>query len=287
MLVGGLALSGFPPFSGFFSKDDIIAFELARDDWHIVLGVLGYVGSLLTAIYTFRMIFRAFFGDPCPEARELEHGHLFHAEQHTNPASGEVEDTDVGFPGPDHHIAERDWPMKAAMGTLAALAVIGGVVQIPKVTDTLHTFLEPTFADSHQYAVLEPSGMLTWVGLAVGVLISATGIFIAYTLYIRRPEVPARLQARFPVLHRFFVNKWYFDEAIDALVVRPWGWLGRFARNTFERLFVNGALVGGASGLVRAASAGVRAGQSGYLRYYAALLLVGLTGLGAYFLISA
>ena len=60
MIVGGLALSGVPPFSGFFSKDEIIALLFARDDWHVVLGVLGYVGSLLTAIYTFRMIFRAF-----------------------------------------------------------------------------------------------------------------------------------------------------------------------------------------------------------------------------------
>jgi NADH-quinone oxidoreductase subunit L len=104
---------------------------------------------------------------------------------------------------------------------------------------------------------------------------------------VKRTEVPARLQARFAGPHRFLANKWYFDEAIDFLVVRPWGWSGRFARNTFERLFVNGTLVGGASGVVRAASAGVRAAQSGYLRYYAALLLVGLTGLGAYFLISA
>src|SRR5215217_8047331 len=61
MVVGGLALSGFPPFSGFFSKDEIIALQLARDDWHVVLGVLGYLGSLMTAIYTFRMIFRAFY----------------------------------------------------------------------------------------------------------------------------------------------------------------------------------------------------------------------------------
>jgi NADH-quinone oxidoreductase subunit L len=287
MLVGGLALSGFPPFSGFFSKDEIIALELARGDWHVVLGVLGYLGSLLTGIYTFRMIFRAFFGEPSPEARELEEGHLHHAEVHANPATGEVEDTDVGFPGPDHHIAEREWPMKVAMGTLAVLAIVAGAVQIPKVTDGMHTFLEPTFADSTLYAHLEPSGTLTWVGLLVGIVVSATGIFVAYTLYVRRPEIPARLQARFAPLHRLFVNKWYFDEAIDLLIVRPWAWAGRFARNTVERVVVNGALVGGAGGIVRAASAGVRTIQSGYLRYYAALLLVGLTGLGAYFLISA
>jgi NADH-quinone oxidoreductase subunit L len=288
MVIGGLALSGVPPFAGFFSKDEIIALELARGDWHIALGVMGYVGSFLTAIYTFRMIFRAFLGDPVPEARELiETGHIHHAEAPTNPATGEVEDTDIGFPGPDHHIAEREFSMKVAMGGLAVLACIAGLIQVPHVTDAVHKFLEPTFQDSQKYTSLEPSNTLTWVGLAVGALIAMLGIFIAFTLYVRRPEVPAQLQARFRPLHTLFVNKWYFDEAIDLLVVRPWSWAGRFARNTVERLFVNGTLVGGASGVVRAASAGVRAAQSGYLRYYAALLLVGLTGLGAYFLISA
>jgi NADH-quinone oxidoreductase subunit L len=286
MIIGGLALSGFPPFSGFFSKDEIIAFEFARDDWHIVLGVLGYVGSLMTAIYTFRMIFRAFYGEPNEEARELEHGHLHHAEHPTNPMTGEIEDTDVGFPGPEHHIAEWELPMKVAMGALAVLATIGGAVQIPGVTDWLHNFLEPTFADS-RFEDLEPSSTLTAVGLIVGAVLSATGIFIAYTLYVRRTEEPARLQARFKALHTFFVNKWYFDEAIDAVFVRPAAWVGRFCSTTFERVVVQGALVGGTSGLVGLASAAVRRVQTGYLRYYAALLLMGITGLGAYFLISA
>ena len=64
MIVGGLALSGIPPFSGFFSKDEIIALLFERGGWHVVLGVLGYLGAFLTAIYTFRMIFRAFHGEP-------------------------------------------------------------------------------------------------------------------------------------------------------------------------------------------------------------------------------
>jgi NADH-quinone oxidoreductase subunit L len=288
MVVGGLALSGVPPFSGFFSKDEIIALLFARDDWHIVLGVLGYVGSLLTAIYTFRMIFRAFLGDPCPEARELiETGHLHHASHPANPMTGEIEDTDVGFPGPEHHIAERELPMKLAMGGLAVLAIVGGLPQVPHVTDALHRFLEPSFADSSLYAELEPSGTLTAVGLVVGAAISLTGIFIAYTLWVRRPAMPRALQTRFAPVHRLFVNKWYFDEAIDLVMVRPAVWLGRFASTTFERVFVDGALVGGASNLVGLASAGVRRVQTGYLRYYAALLLLGITSLGAYFLISA
>jgi NADH-quinone oxidoreductase subunit L len=287
MVIGGLALSGVPPFSGFFSKDEIIALMFARDDWHVVLGVLGYVGSLMTAIYTFRMIFRAFLGDPVPEARELEHGHLHHPEHPTNPMTGEIEDTDVGFPGPEHHIAEKEAPMKVAMGALAVLAIVGGVVQIPKVNEALHHFLEPTFAESRFFEELEASNTLTWIGLAVGAAIALLGVLVAYGLWVRRPERPRALQQRFAFLHRIFVNKWYFDEAIDLLVVRPMSWVGRFARSTFERAFVDGALVGGASGLVRLGSAAVRRVQTGYLRYYAALLLMGITSLGAYFLIAA
>jgi NADH-quinone oxidoreductase subunit L len=287
MILGGLALSGVPPFSGFFSKDEIIALMFAREDWHIVLGVLGYIGSFMTAVYTFRMIFRAYYGEPVEEARELEHGHLFHPEHATNPMTGEIEDTDVGFPGPEHHIAEREGSMKVAMGALAVLAVLGGIPQIPDVTDAIHTFLEPTFRDSRLYEELEPSAALTWIGLAVGATIALSGVFVAYTLWVKQPERPGVLQQRFAGLHRFLVNKWYFDEGIDAVFVRPAAWVGRFARGTFERVVVDGALVGGATRIVQLGSAAVRRVQTGYLRYYAALLLVGITSLGAYFLISA
>jgi NADH-quinone oxidoreductase subunit L len=287
MVVGGLALSGIPPFSGFFSKDEIISLLFARDDWHVVLGVLGYLGALLTAVYTFRMIFRAFLGEPVQEARELERGHLYHAPEPTNPATGEVEDSDVGFPGPDHHIAEREGTMKVAMGVLAVLAVVGGFIQIPKVNEALHHFLEPTFAESRFYAELEPSGTAIWIGLLVGAALGALGIFVAYTLWVKQPQRPAAIRARFAALHGFFVRKWYFDEAIDLLAVRPSAWFGRFAGSVIERGVVNGLFVGGTSGAVRAASAAVRGVQTGYLRYYAALLLVGLTGLGAYFLMAA
>src|SRR4051794_27790135 len=286
MMIGGLALSGFPPLSGFWSKDEIIALEFDRGGWHTILGVLGYVGSFLTAIYTFRMIFRAFYGEPCEEARELQDGHLHHLPEPVNPATGEVEDIDVGFPGPEHHIAEREVPMKIAMGALAVLAIVGGFIQIPGVTNALHNFLEPTFADSQLYADLEPSEKAAWFGLAVGAVISVAGITLAWRLW-GDDRLPVGIRERFSGLHRFFVHKWYFDEAIDTLFVRPGAWVGRFAASTFERVVVNGALVGGTSGLVGALSAAVRGLQSGYLRYYAALLLVGLTGISAYFLISA
>ena len=176
------------------------------------------------------------------------------------------------------------WPLVLAV--LAFLALFGGLVQVPGVDDLVTKFLEPVFEGS-PLAAIHPSTGAEWTGLAIGAAISLLGIGIAYYCYVLRPEVPAMLIRRLRPVHTLFVNKWYFDEAIDLLIVRPGAWAGRFASSTIENRFVNGALVGGASGLVRAAGSAVRAGQSGYLRYYAALLLVGLTGLGAYFLISA
>jgi NADH-quinone oxidoreductase subunit L len=95
------------------------------------------------------------------------------------------------------------------------------------------------------------------------------------------------MQERLGGLHTFLANKWYFDELIDIVAVRPASWFGRFAQNTFERVFVDGALVGGTTGIVRAGSSAVRALQTGFLRYYAALLLFGVTATSLYFLIRA
>jgi NADH-quinone oxidoreductase subunit L len=176
--------------------------------------------------------------------------------------------------------------MKVAMGSLAVLATFGGVVLIPKITTWLDTFLEPTFGDSTVQP--DPSNGLLWFGLALGAALGVLGIFIAYRIWgAANGEFAVRLRERVPALHKFFVNKWYFDELIDLVVVRPFAWFGRFGQQTFERIFVNGTLVGGTSGVVRAGSAAVRALQSGFLRAYAALLLVGAGAVILYFLIQS
>jgi NADH-quinone oxidoreductase subunit L len=284
-VIGGLALSGVPPFSGFFSKDEILADIGSRGGGWWIMYVAGYLGAVLTAIYTWRMIFRAFWGEPCPEARELEEGHIHHAEAPFNPANGELEDTDVGFPGPEHPIAERELPMKGAMGILAVLAVVGGLVQVPWVDSALEKFLEPTFADSTLH--LNPSDALTAFGLVLGTVLGLAGIYTAYVVWVVRPGTSERVRERFAFVHRLFVNKWYFDEAIDLIVVRPAAWLGRFGQQTFERVVVNGLFVGGTIGIVKAGSAAARALQNGFLRAYAALLVLGIVGVAFYFLIQS
>jgi NADH-quinone oxidoreductase subunit L len=283
--IGALALAGFFPFSGLFSKDEILAFCFKRGGLDTVLGVIGYIGSLLTAFYAFRMVFRAFFGETCPEAESLMRGELAHGE-HRNPATGEEEDTDVGFPGPEHLIAEREGEMKAAMAPLAFLAVVGGIVGLPGITSWLEKFLDPVFADS-KLAGHQPATSAEWIGIVVGAGLAVAGIGLAYFLYERRAGLTLRLRDRVRPLHDFLANKWYFDDLYDALFVNPGRSFGRYGRTVIESSFVQGFIIGGATRVVSAGSALARGVQTGYLRAYALLLLVGASAVLLYFLIAS
>jgi NADH-quinone oxidoreductase subunit L len=285
LIAGALALAAFPGTSGFFSKDEIMAFATERGGMYLVFAIGGYVGAFLTAIYAFRIGFRVVAGDPCPEARDLEHGHLAHGEPQ-NPATGEREDTDVGFPGPEHHIAERAWPMAAPMALLGLLALLGGLVQIPGVVHLIDDFLAGTFDPSPLFH-LEPSVGAEWLGLLVAAVVSLAGVAVAWYCWVaRRDDVSLRLRDRFAAVHSFLHNKWYFDELQDALVYRPAIAAGRFADAVLER-FVAQGLVNGTVEIVRGAGAVVRGSQSGFVRAYALLLVGGLVALAVYFLIAS
>jgi NADH-quinone oxidoreductase subunit L len=283
--IGAAALAGFPLLSGFFSKDDDLSFVFSRGGVYEVLAIVGYAAAALTAFYAFRMVFRVFFGEPVPEAKSLEEGEPAHAEPR-NPLTGEEEDTDVGFPGPEHHIAERALSMKVPMAVLAVLAVVGGLVAVPGLTDGVEHFLEPTFAAS-RYVHERPPESEQLTGLVIGGVLSLLGIAAAYFVYVRRPGIARAARERLAPVHAFLFNKWYFDELYDRAFVRTGLALGRFGRTTVESALVQGALVGGAAGVVRAGTAFARAIQTGYLRAYALLLLVGVCVLALYFLIAS
>jgi NADH-quinone oxidoreductase subunit L len=285
LLVGGLALAAFPLTSGFFSKDSILAYAEARGGMYTWMAIGGYVGAFLTALYTFRLIFRVLPGQPCEEAQTLiDTGQLHHGEPR-NPANDELEDADVGFPGAHHHIAEQSWPMAVAMALLGFGALFAGLIQVPGVDNVLFGFLEPAFADS-PLAAIHPTVGAEWRGLAIGGAISLLGIATAWLLWVARPELPALFRTRLRPVYLLAVNKWYFDEAIDLLIVRPALAIGRFANRTFERLVVDG-LVTGTAETVRGAGGIVRVVQSGFVRSYALLLLTGFAGLALYFLLTS
>ncbi len=284
MIVGALALAAFPVTSGFFSKDEILTFAAARGGMYWIFTVGGYLGALLTGFYAFRIIFRVFWGEPVAEARALEEGHLAHAEPE-NPLTGEKEGADVGFPGREHHIAEREWPMSTAMAILGFLALFGGLVQIPGVDDVIDNFLEPAFANS-VFADIVPSTSSAWLGLLAGAIISIVGIGAASWVYVSRPGTSAALIRRFRPVHTFLVNKWYFDELYDAIIYRPLIATGRFANDVVERVVVQG-IVAAAVDVVRGVGVVVRGAQSGFVRAYALLLIGGFAALGLYFLIAS
>ena len=130
---------------------------------------------------------------------------------------------------------------------------------------------------------------LDLLGVRIGPLLGALGvggIALAYLIWVKRPGTSRRTQERFAPLHTLFSNRWYGDEIIDTLIVRPSLWLGRFAQSTFERVVVNGLFVGGPTSAVRAGSAAVRAAQTGFLRSYAALVVVGTALVTLYFLLA-
>jgi NADH-quinone oxidoreductase subunit L len=282
LAIGALALAGAPPFSGWFSKDEILVFAAERGGMYWIFAIGGYLAAALTAFYAFRLTFRVLYGEPSPEARELEDGHLAHGEP-ANPMTGEPEDTEIGFPGPGHYIAERATPMKIAMGILALLATVAGVLQIPGVTHVVDTFLEPTFEDS-PLSHIHPSEGAAYLGLAVGALMAAIGIGAAWFLYVVRPGTTDRIRARAGALHTFLEHKWYFDELYDAVFYRPTLAVGRFANSFVERVVVDG-VVSATVEAVRGVGLLVRNAQSGFIRAYALLLVGGFAALGLYFLL--
>ena len=130
-------------------------------------------------------------------------------------------------------------------------------------------------------------------GQLLDYVIFAALLFYALTvvgLFVRRrkrPDAERPYRALgYPVIPALYVALCVLV-MLDLLVVRPWSWFGRFGQQTFERIFVNGTLVGGTTGIVRAGSAAVRAAQSGFLRAYAALLIFGVTAVALYFLLQS
>jgi NADH-quinone oxidoreductase subunit L len=174
--------------------------------------------------------------------------------------------------------------MRTAMVILGIGALFGGIVQIPGVTDVLTKFFEGTFESSTIESSVDVSVKDSYIGLVIGGLISFTGIAIAFYLYIVAPGSTLRLRDRMRGVHDFLFHKWYFDEVIDALIYRPAIAIGRFANDRFERVVVDG-IVRGVSGGVSGLGGAVRTAQSGFVRFYALLVVAGLVGLGLYFLV--
>jgi NADH-quinone oxidoreductase subunit L len=243
-LIGSLALVGIFPFAGFFSKDSIIAAALAHGTYGAIIWVACIVGAFLTGVYTFRLYFIVFTGEPSAFAREH-----FHA----------------------HHDKEGPLSMLWTVGTLAVLALIGGFLQFAPIWHPLTNWLAPIAAP-----ITDPSTTQEWITSGFAIAVGLAGIGVAYVLYVAR-TVPV------PKALPLFEKKFYFDELYDALFYRTADGIARTLDLVLEQPFVAGAIAA-VGGLAGASSRELSVAQSGLVRTYALFLAGGLAILTLVFL---
>jgi len=250
-LAGALALVGLPPFSGFFSKDAIIAAAL-HDHWYgVILALAGLAGAFLTGLYTFRLYFIVFPGSPSAFVREHHHAH-------------------EGREGPR--------TMLVPVGILGVLAVAGGWIQFSPFWHPVTTWLEPA---ARTLGVAEPTNTQEAIASIAAVLLGLAGVGVAYALYGRSEPVAVRVPAS---VRRALEHKLYFDEAYDALFYRPAAALADWLRSDFEEPVV---LASGSDLGETALDIGRGTGrlQTGLLRTYVFFLGTGMAIVAVVFLI--
>ena len=257
MWVGSLALAGIPIFAGFYSKDVILESAWAAHSGAGQLAFwLGVLAALLTAFYSWRLLFMTFHG-PAKASHDVM-----------------------------HHVHESPPVMTVPLMFLGAGAVLAGIVFAPYfVGDHLHEFWgEAIFVLSTHTALEDAHHSPAWVVWAPTV-VAALGIAAAYWMYVRQPELPARLAASMRPLYLFFLNKWYWDELYDAIFVRPAMALGRAFwkrgdEGTIDRFGPNGV-----AGRVVAIARRASQLQTGYVYHYAFVMLIGVVAFVSWYLL--
>jgi len=207
-IIGTIAISGIPPFAGFFSKEMILSAAYERG---MSMGILATAISLLTTIYMFRLIFVVFYK---PESKEIK---------------------------ANHHVHESPRVMLYPMAILAVLSVIAGFVQMPKLfseTQGFDNFLSPIFAKASGLTAASRQVLnvqTEWLTLVIPISIIFILIFLSYKRFVNNKEfsVPTGIQS-------VFANKFYFDEIYDFCIVKPLAFISDFFRGMLDQTIING-----------------------------------------------
>ncbi len=270
-IVGWLAIAGVPPFSGFWSKDEILLFALADN---VGLYIVGIVTAVLTAFYMTRQVIMVFFG----EARWTS---LANADEAPEVADGEapVETHNAHGEFKPHESPPIMWIPLVALASVAALA---GLVNLPRLFGLAEgpaTQLEDWLHPVVEFGEAEISG--TWaydnkyILVVIAVACTLIGMTLAWLVYERK-----RLEPWEPSL---FANGWYYDASISWFMGNP-GREGFQAVADFDATIVDGAVTGTAVA-VKATATEARKGQTGYVRQYAAVVAVGVVLLLGWFVV--
>jgi NADH-quinone oxidoreductase subunit L len=257
MVIGTLALTGFPLTAGYFSKDAIIE---AAYVGHSPMALYGFIctvaAAAMTSFYSWRLIFKTFHGAP-------------HDREHYD------------------HAHESPRVMLVPLGVLAAGSIFAGY---PFLDLFAGHSVEHFFRESLKFAptnhVLED---MHHIPLSIGLLptvMMVIGFILAYYFYIRRPDIPVETARQHVLLYRFLLNKWYFDELYDAIFVRPAMWLGRLLWKGGDGWLIDGFGPDGVSARVLDVTRNVVRLQTGYLYHYAFAMLIGAAAFITWFMFA-
>ncbi len=257
MLVGTLALTGFPLTAGYFSKDAIIEAAYVGKNPMALYGFICTVSAaLLTSFYSWRLIFKTFHGEP-------------HDRVHWREAR------------------ESPMVMLIPLGFLAVGSVLAGLpFKEIFAGHGVEGFFRESLAFAKGNSVLED---MHHVPLSVGILptaMMALGFVIAWHFYIRRPDIPVELARQHDWLYRFLLNKWYFDELYDLIFVRPTKWLGHLLWKSGDGWLIDGFGPDGVSARVLDVTRNVVRLQTGYLYHYAFAMLIGAAAFITWFMFA-
>ena len=253
MGIGTLAIAGIPPFSGFFSKDEILYRTFLESRW---LWGLAAITAGMTAFYMARLMFMTFWGQyRGPAWGDAGHG----GAQHEAPADGGAGHgaDDDGHGHAWHGPHESPKLMTMPLQLLALGAIVAGFVGVPAALgggNAIEHFLEPSFVAGEAHAAAEEhhAYAVEWGLMALSVLLAAGAIALAWRLYVQRPEESERLASDFAGAHRVLTNKYYVDELYDATAVKG-TMSGARGLWTVDRNVVDGA-VNGAGWTTRASA---------------------------------
>ncbi|OFY86970.1 MAG: NADH-quinone oxidoreductase subunit L [Bacteroidetes bacterium RIFCSPLOWO2_12_FULL_35_15] len=244
-LIGTLAIVGFPGFSGFFSKDEILAGAFEHNK---LLWFLGVLGAAMTTFYMFRLYFLTFKG------------------------------SFRGTRDQEHHLHESPKSMTIPLMILAVLSVVGGLVGIPAAlggTHFLEEFLKPVFEDSSFRIIHHLSHETEYILMGVAITVMAIAIYYAYKTYIQNKTLPAEEGEELQPLHNMIYKKYWVDEIYENMITKPLNFISGALHNVVDNQLVDG-IVNGVGSLVNRTSSVIRLAQTGNIGLYIFVMVISI-----------
>jgi NADH-quinone oxidoreductase subunit L len=254
MWIGSLALAGFPIFAGYYSKDMILEVAYAAGGVGQYAYIMGMAAAILTAFYSWRLLFMTFHGKPRADHHVMEHVH------------------------------ESPMIMLAPLFVLALGAVFAGIAfHDGFIGHHWKEFWGSSILILENHKAMDEAHHVPFLVKVGPIIVGVIGIFVAWIAYIRDTSLPHRAAAQQPLLYSFLLNKWYFDELYDRIFVRPTFWLGRLLWKGGDGKIIDGLGPDGLAATVVRLARRASILQSGYVYHYAFAMLIGVAALVTYF----